>query len=135
MCNSLLSSTGDSRLQGKKFLLGVLDEATQATEPECLVGFMHCVESAVLVGDGQQLPPTVKCKEAANIGLDISLFQRLQAMGVKPLLLDTQYRMHPTIAAFSSMRFYEGKIASGVSSSDRPLVKGVTWPKLKVKTI
>lgn len=131
----LSSSTGDDRLQGRKYLLGVLDEATQATEPESLVGFMHNIESAVLVGDGQQLPPTVKCKEAADLGLDISLFERLQSMGLTPHLLNTQYRMHPTIAAFSSMRFYGGKMISGVESKDRPLVRGVKWPKCKVGSI
>jgi regulator of nonsense transcripts 1 len=45
------------------------------------------------VGDQKQLPPTVKSRAAERGGLATSLFVRLQAMGLKPLLLDTQYRM------------------------------------------
>jgi hypothetical protein len=50
-------------------------------------------ESLLLVGDQKQLPPTVKCRAAERLGLGCSLFVRLQAMGLEPLLLDTQYRM------------------------------------------
>ncbi len=47
-------------------------------------------EALVLVGDPQQLPPTVKSEAAQRLGLGTSLYVRLQAMGLKPLLLDTQ---------------------------------------------
>ena len=50
------------------------------------------VQSLLLVGDPQQLPPTVRSREAVGLGMATSLFERLQAMGLKPLLLDTQYR-------------------------------------------
>ncbi|GMH33318.1 hypothetical protein BSKO_01152 [Bryopsis sp. KO-2023] len=120
-------TAGDARLQGRSFSICVLDEATQATEPESMVGLMNKVESAVFVGDGQQLPPTVKCQEAAALGLNVSLFQRLQSMGLEPHVLDTQYRMHPCIAEFSSKSFYGGKLQSAVSPKDRPPVAGVNW--------
>lgn len=45
-----------------------------------------------MVGDPQQLPPTVKSAAAEQLGLSTSLYVRLQAMGLEPLLLDTQYR-------------------------------------------
>ena len=35
-------------------------------------------------------------------------------------MLDTQYRMHPTIAAFSSWRFYRGQLRNGVTAVERP---------------
>ena len=50
-------------------------------------------QTLLLVGDQQQLPPTVKCRAAEALGLGASLFVRLQAMGLAPMLLDTQYRM------------------------------------------
>jgi len=50
------------------------------------------VESLLLVGDPQQLPPTVRSHSAEKLGLGTSLFLRLQSMGLKPMLLDTQYR-------------------------------------------
>lgn len=34
--------------------------------------------------------------------------------GVEPLLLDTQYRMHPLIAHMPSMLFYGGRLQSGL---------------------
>jgi hypothetical protein len=37
----------------------------------------------------------VRSREAAGLGLGVTLLQRLTAMGLEPLLLDTQYRMHP----------------------------------------
>ena len=44
--------------------------------------------------------------------------------GMGPMLLDTQYRMHPLIAEFPSTRFYSGLLRSGISAQDRPLAKG-----------
>ena len=44
--------------------------------------------------------------------------------GMGPMLLDTQYRMHPLIAEYPSARFYNGLLRSGISAEDRPLAKG-----------
>lgn len=41
-----------------------------------------------------------------------------------PKLLDTQYRMHPSIAGFTSRLFYDGKLRSGIKASSRPAPKG-----------
>jgi regulator of nonsense transcripts 1 len=86
----------------------------------------------VLVGDPQQLPPTVRSQEAQRLGLGTSLFDRVQAMGAKPLLLDTQYRMHPKLAEFPSARFYKGLLQSWPKPSDRPLPAGLPWPNPQV---
>jgi superfamily I DNA and/or RNA helicase len=32
---------------------------------------------------------------------------------VAPVMLDTQFRMHPALAAFPAAHFYEGKLRSG----------------------
>lgn len=44
--------------------------------------------------------------------------------GVKPLLLDVQYRMHPLIADLPSKMFYSGLLMSGVNAAERPLPRG-----------
>jgi superfamily I DNA and/or RNA helicase len=75
----------------------VVDEAAQATEPHLMVAVASRCEALLLVGDPQQLPPTVLARPAAALGLGCSLMERLQRMGLPPLLLDTQYRMHPAI--------------------------------------
>lgn len=46
--------------------------------------------------------------------------------GVPPMLLDTQYRMHPDIADLPSRLFYGGQLRSGVGPAERPLPQ--VWP-------
>ncbi|KAG1672361.1 hypothetical protein FOA52_010979 [Chlamydomonas sp. UWO 241] len=123
---------GDPRMAGRPFSVVVLDEATQAPEPHSFVPLLAQVESLLLVGDPQQLPPTVRSRDAEDLGLATSLFVRLQAMGMKPLLLDTQYRMHPEICAFPSAAFYDGLLKSWPTPGDRPLPPGFPWPNPQV---
>jgi superfamily I DNA and/or RNA helicase len=54
-------------------------------------------------------------------------------MGLKPLLLDTQYRMHPSLAEFPSAKFYGGLLCSWPKPADRPLPEGLHWPNVKVR--
>ncbi|KAI8470873.1 MAG: putative DNA helicase [Monoraphidium minutum] len=123
---------GDPRLAGRGYPLVVVDEATQATEPASMVAIAGKAQALLLVGDQKQLPPTVKCRAAERLGLGTSLFVRLQAMGLEPMLLDTQYRMHPEIAAFPSAAFYGGRLKNAVSAADRPLPPGFDWPNPEV---
>jgi len=58
----------------------------------------------------------------------ISIFSRFVGHGLDPYFLDTQFRMHPQIAAFSSQEFYHGKLQTGISETDRPKPKGFPWP-------
>jgi len=60
--------------------------------------------------------------------LAVSLFEHIQQCGVTPYLLDTQYRMHPAVAAWPSHTFYEDRLVSQPSPSDRPAPKGLLWP-------
>lgn len=61
-------------------------------------------------------------------GLNRSLFESLQDMGVPSIMLSTQYRMHPGIAAFPSKQFYQGELrnADAVSALQPPA--GFDWP-------
>jgi superfamily I DNA and/or RNA helicase len=67
------------------------------------------------------------------MGLSVSLFERLQLMGITPMLLDTQYRMHPVIAQFPSMHFYGSCLKSHPSPEERLAPLGLHWPQEKVK--
>lgn len=67
------------------------------------------------MGDHCQLGPVVMCKKAANAGLSQSLFERLVALGVRPIRLEVQYRMHPALSKFSSNMFYEGSLQDAVT--------------------
>lgn len=118
-------SAGDARLQEHQFRMVIIDEATQATEPSTLIPLTRGTECVVMAGDHAQLPPTIISKDAEKLGLNISLFARMQRLGLKSFLLDTQYRMHPSISEFPSMEFYGGNVSTGIHPRLRPVVEGV----------
>jgi hypothetical protein len=130
----------------------IVDEAGQAVEPEALtplrlsiMGHVNASRGSrsrstsssapsgdyckrlVLVGDPLQLPATVLSRNAAMAGLDVSLFERLAAAGVKPMLLRTQYRMHGEIAKFSSTHFYRGLVRDAPSLSSTSLQHTISF--------
>ena len=43
-------------------------------------------------------------------------------------MLDTQYRMHPSLCTFPSAEFYKGRLQSGVTPEQRPQLRGFRWP-------
>lgn len=58
------------------------------------------------------------CKKAAKAGLSQSLFERLVVLGIRPIRLQVQYRMHPALSAFPSNIFYEGSLQNGVTAGE-----------------
>ncbi|KAK8067364.1 RNA dependent RNA polymerase-domain-containing protein [Apiospora hydei] len=123
------------------FDIVIIDEASQQTEPASLVPLTKGCRRAVLVGDHVQLRPTVQSVTAA-LGYDVSLFERLYTScgdggrggrsggNQKTCMLNTQYRMHPSICAFSSEEFYRGELRTGMAAEDRPLpASAFPWPK------
>lgn len=89
----------------------------------------------ILVGDHCQLGPVVMCKKAAKAGLSQSLFERLVVLGIRPIRLQVQYRMHPALSAFPSNIFYEGSLQNGVTAgSARPSVGGLEGTARGVET-
>ena len=105
-----------------------MDEATQASEPSALVPIVKGCRQLVLVGDHQQLPPTVVSRRAEDGGLNRSLFERLVACGLESCMLTTQYRMHPVLREFPSARFYQNRLEDGCASAERPAPAGFLWP-------
>lgn len=118
---------GDPRLANFRFRQVLIDESTQATEPECLIPLVLGVKQVVLVGDHCQLGPVIMCKKAARAGLAQSLFERLVLLGVKPIRLQVQYRMHPSLSEFPSNSFYEGTLQNGVTVNERQST-GIDFP-------
>lgn len=118
VCATLIGCGCDALLQ-IKFDTVVIDEASQATEPRCLVAAQKALRQLVLVGDHQQLPPTVLCQNAQDQGLGVSLFERMlanESFGTLNMLR-TQYRMHPLIREWPSKQFYGGGLLDGLSRS------------------
>lgn len=113
------TGAGDPRLTKLRFRQVLIDEATQACEPEALNPLVMGAKQAVLVGDHCQLGPVVMSKRAAVAGLHQSMFERLIYMGTRPIRLTVQYRMHPCLSEFPSNTFYEGTLQNGVTAADR----------------
>ena len=110
----------------RRFQQVLIDEATQATEPEALIPVVTGAKQLILVGDHCQLPPVVICKKAKKAGLSHSLFERLVQIGMRPIRLEVQYRMHPVLSDFPSNMFYDGMLQNGISSLDRELPNQVS---------
>ncbi|MDE6800863.1 MAG: AAA family ATPase, partial [Phocaeicola sp.] len=64
-----LVSSANRVLTGRKFGTLFIDEAAQALEPACWIAIRKA-DRVILAGDHCQLPPTIKCVEAARGGLD-----------------------------------------------------------------
>jgi ATP-dependent RNA/DNA helicase IGHMBP2 len=117
-----LASLQSGLLSHESFDLALIDEATQATEPLTLLGFLRAPK-VVLAGDPKQLPPTLLSQEAAKAGLAVSLFERLlqdHGEGVKRMLRE-QYRMNVRIMEFPSHEMYGGELRAHPSVADRTL--------------
>lgn len=114
------SSAGSDLLKDTQFDVVCVDEATQATEPECLIPLLKG-KKWVLAGDHHQLPPTVKSDDAE--ALKTSLFERLldQIPDEWIHLLSVQYRMHEKIMKFSNETFYESKLKAHPTVSKHTL--------------
>jgi regulator of nonsense transcripts 1 len=122
ICTTCVTA-GDPRLATIRFRSVLVDEATQATEPEALIPIVHGCKQLVFVGDHCQLGPVITDKRAAAAGLGQSMFERLVALGARPIRLTVQYRMHPALSEFPSNTFYEGSLQNGVSADDRKTAK------------
>ncbi|KAL6928713.1 hypothetical protein ACO0SA_002042 [Hanseniaspora valbyensis] len=109
-----LSGAAQFQLQslGIYFPTVVVDEACQCTELSSLVPLRYGAKQIIMVGDPNQLPPTVISNVASDANYDESLFSRL-IQGNHPYLLNVQYRMHPEISSFPSKQFYNSKLKDG----------------------
>lgn len=107
---STLVSSNHRLLAGRHFGTLFIDEAAQALEAACWIAIRKA-DRVVLAGDHCQLPPTIKCYEAARGGLERTLMEKVAAS--KPVavsLLKVQYRMHEEIMKFPSQWFYNGEL-------------------------
>ncbi|CAJ1387331.1 unnamed protein product [Effrenium voratum] len=117
VCSTLIGCGADALLQSS-FDTVIIDEASQATEPRCLVAFQKARQQFIMVGDQKQLPPVVLCQAAEQKGLRYSLFDRLlnspSLFNQEINMLQVQYRMHPLIREWPGSQFYGGRLQDGL---------------------
>lgn len=126
--------------EGIEFDTVVIDEAARANPLDLFVPMAMARRRIILVGDHRQLPHLVQREledelisrqsltEAQAKAYEQSLFERLvkqlreqeKVDNIKRVvMLDTQYRMHPTLGDFISKQFYES-VGMDVLHSGRP---------------
>ncbi|XP_015449490.1 RNA helicase Mov10l1 [Pteropus alecto] len=128
-----------------------VDEAGQASEPECLIplGLVSDLNGQiVLAGDPMQLGPVIKSRLAMAYGLNVSMLERLMsrpaylrdedAFGAcgayNPLLvtkLVKNYRSHAALLALPSRLFYHRELQ--VCADPRVVTALLGWEKLPRK--
>lgn len=126
---STLIGTANRVLENHQFTTLFIDEAAQALEAACWVA-INKANRVILAGDHHQLPPTIKCMEAARGGLSETLMQKVAVRKPSTVsLLKVQYRMHEDIMGFSSVWFYNNELRAvpevknrGILAYDTPLV-------------
>ncbi|MCQ2147729.1 MAG: AAA domain-containing protein [Bacteroidales bacterium] len=117
-----LTGSANKLLNGMKFSTLFIDEAAQALEAACWIAIRKAGR-VILAGDHQQLPPTIKCYEAARQGLDHTLMEKIVSYHPESVsLLQVQYRMNEKIMRFSSDYFYGGKVQSAPNVKTRTIL-------------
>ncbi len=113
-----LVGAASSVLEKYSFRTCIIDEAAQALEPACWIPILKS-SRVVLAGDPYQLPPTVKCREAEQGGLAITLMEKcLHRLGSQARLLEVQYRMNSNIMGFSNAFFYQNQLQAAPEVAD-----------------
>jgi hypothetical protein len=88
--------------------------ASQLLEYDTAILYHKGLRNLILVGDENQLAPTVFSQQVVSAGFGQSLFSRLITQLRYPTqTLSVQYRMHPDISMFPNTEFYRGRIADG----------------------
>ncbi|KAJ6934891.1 hypothetical protein NC651_009782 [Populus alba x Populus x berolinensis] len=107
---------GDPRLANFRFRQVLIDESTQATEPECLIPLVLGAKQVVFVGDHCQLGPVIMCKKAARAGLASLSLNALFNIACNRVFLN-----------FHLNNFYEGTLQNGVTVNERQS-SGIDFP-------
>ena len=117
-----------SLLQGERFDTVIVEEAGMAILPTLFYCAALAKSKIIIVGDPKQLPPIVQSSDpyvrkamGRNI-FDVSAPAHRAAETV--IMLDTQYRMHPTIGNLVSSLFYDSSLQHGVQPAERQSVAG-----------
>lgn len=119
---STLVSSNHRMLGGMHFGTLFIDEAAQALEAACWIAIRKA-DRVVLAGDHCQLPPTIKCYEAAKGGLEQTLMENIVANKPETVsLLKVQYRMNEAIMQFSSDWFYHGELEAAPEVRSRSIL-------------
>ena len=102
----------------------IIEEAGQVLESHVLASLTPNLERLILIGDHQQLKPSVSTYELAKVyKLDVSLFERLINNSFEFVQLKEQHRMRPEIAQI--VRLFYPDLEDHVDVRRYPSIKGL----------
>lgn len=119
VATTVSKAIADKLLYEGSFDTVIFDEASMAYIPQIVFSAGLARKHFICIGDFAQLPPIVQSDSTNSLNTDIFKYCGIvdaveQNAGHEWLcMLDTQYRMHPDIAAFSSTTMYHGLLKSG----------------------
>lgn len=118
VATTVSKAIADITIFGQKFDTVIFDEASMAYIPQIIFSAGLALKHFICMGDFAQLPPIVQSDSSISLNADIFKFcgitDAVEAGYAHEWLcmLDTQYRMHPDIAEFSSRTMYHGLLRS-----------------------
>jgi hypothetical protein len=124
VATTLAKTFAGSVLDCEKFDVLVVDEASMVPMPQLYWALGKTTKGATIVGDFMQLPPIVQSQEKlATKWIRRCIFDQLKIGTIDNAkesdlisLLDTQYRMNPSIANISSELFYGALVKNAEST-------------------
>lgn len=115
------------QIKDLKFKTVFIDEAAQGLEAATWLPIIKA-ERVIFAGDHKQLPPTIKSREAAKNGMEITLFEKAIKRNSADVMLQEQYRMNEKIMNFSSNFFYDNQLIANenvknwtIFENDKPI--------------
>ncbi|MGI4790829.1 MAG: AAA domain-containing protein, partial [Janthinobacterium lividum] len=140
VCTTLAKTFAAKKLPDDPFDVLIVDEASMAPMPYLYWALGRCRQFAVIAGDFLQLPPICIAKTpVAQKWLGRSIYQQVGVDTVERAkanpavcLLDTQYRMHPDIAAAANDLFYGGLLKSHASTGRRNAASSLAQSPLAI---
>lgn len=143
VATTVSKAIADSTIYNQKFDTVIFDEASMAYIPQIIFSAGLAKSHFICMGDFAQLPPIVQSDNNNILNVDIFKFCGISdavefGYGHKWLcMLDTQYRMHPDIAEFSSQTMYHGLLKSDKNMEKRreSTVNSEPFPKKALQLV
>ncbi|KAJ9087885.1 hypothetical protein DSO57_1028729 [Entomophthora muscae] len=129
-----LNACGGRLLKRHRFDVVVIDESSQALEPDCWLAISHA-DKVIFAGDHHQLPPVVK---STKTRLGVTLFESIlnSNPGIVKMLTE-QFRMNEKIMHYSSNYLYESQLFANAAVKSQLLngLEGVASTAITTKPI
>lgn len=106
----------------------IMDEAAQILLPLSFIPVLKANRGLVLVGDHQQLAPTIRSSVPIPASLQLSLFAEFAKRHPECVIqLRSQFRMNSAIQSLANSLFYQGRLVSGADWVSHQRLPAIDW--------